>query len=906
MALSGTALLTDAERLREEGVAANAGGHPAHGRKLLRRGLRVLTAATAAEADHRQVDRLTARVLLGLAFAEFELHGLERGREILDRASDLARRTDSPDIRVLTYSQRGVMLVRSGHLDESLVELDRAVTLLDHAGNLDRCAILLNRGSLHLYRGDLSAARADLARCAELAKTADLGVLEFKARHNLGYLEFLAGDLPLALDIMTKADSLPVDVSRGVGLLDQAQVLVEAGLITEADETLAVADRLFQAEGATQDRGEVELARAECALLTGDLAAARRFAREARARFRRRASEGWRRRADLLRLQASLASQAQPGRVAESALRLASGPDNRPLDEVGRAATLIAAEAFIGAGHPAQAAAAAATFGRLRPSDRLSTRLQVRLVHAKLALAAGDAALASRRLNSGLAELAEQQGKLGSLDLRTAAAVHGRRLADLDLRIAVDSGRASTVFEVAERSRAMSSRLPNVRPHHDSATAALLTDLRMALEEVRTTAPGQVSIGHRRRIAELQRAIRQRSWTHGGAAAVAKPAAIADVRKMLEKTGSTMLSFFVLDDQLHAVLVGPGILRVQILGSAARTAALVRRCRADIDVLGQSRLPGGLKAAAVGSLQRALTQLDDLLLRAVMPEDVRLVIVASRVLAGLPWGMLPSRRGLPTVVASSATSWLRCVPQRPGGAIGPGDVFAIAGPSVAAADTEVAGVAAQWPQAAIVPASVSTRAALVGGLARHRVVHVAAHGQHNSESPLFSSIQLADGPLFAYELQDTPRMAEHIVLAACELGLATIRPGDEALGLTSVLLQLGARSVVSGVARVADGMTAAVMEEYHARLAGGVDSAQALADACVASTAAGSSPAPFVCFGASWGVSGSASPPSGLQDTGPEESPLQTEPLEEARRQEGTIRFRTDSRIGFGRSVVGP
>ena len=117
-------------------------------------------------------------------------------------------------------------------------------------------------------------------------------------------------------------------------------------------------------------------------------------------------------------------------------------------------------------------------------------------------------------------------------------------------------------------------------------------------------------------------------------------------------------------------------------------------------------------------------------------------------------------------------------------------------------------------------------------LAEASVLHLAAHGTHQPENPLFSSIRLADGPMFAYELDESARPAEHVVLAACELGQATIRPGDEALGLTSVLLHLGTRSVISGVAKVHDEVAANVMVGYHRALSRGVDSAQALADAC--------------------------------------------------------------------------
>jgi len=128
-------------------------------------------------------------------------------------------------------------------------------------------------------------------------------------------------------------------------------------------------------------------------------------------------------------------------------------------------------------------------------------------------------------------------------------------------------------------------------------------------------------------------------------------------------------------------------------------------------------------------------------------------------------------------------------------------------------------------------------------------VHVAAHGTHVTQNPLFSSLRLADGPLFAYELE-APNVPLHVVLSACELGQVTVRPGEEALGLTSVLLQLGVRCVVAGVADVNDDLAAEVMLDYHRQLASGSDTAAALADAIAASGTV----VPFVCFGAATAI----------------------------------------------------
>ena len=81
--------------------------------------------------------------------------------------------------------------------------------------------------------------------------------------------------------------------------------------------------------------------------------------------------------------------------------------------------------------------------------------------------------------------------------------------------------------------------------------------------------------------------------------------------------------------------------------------------------------------------------------------------------------------------------------------------------------------------------------------------------------------------------------------------IATLRPGDEGLGLTHVLLHIGVPSVVAGVARVRDDVAAVVMQRVHEEMAHGAGSAEALA-AAQAEFGDGSAPAPFVTFGGSW------------------------------------------------------
>jgi CHAT domain-containing protein len=84
------------------------------------------------------------------------------------------------------------------------------------------------------------------------------------------------------------------------------------------------------------------------------------------------------------------------------------------------------------------------------------------------------------------------------------------------------------------------------------------------------------------------------------------------------------------------------------------------------------------------------------------------------------------------------------------------------------------------------------------------------------------------------------------VLAACELALSRIRPGDEALGFAGALLSAGGRTVTAAVSRVGDQAASAAMNDYHRQLAAGAPAATALAQA----TAVDPFRRPFICLGA--------------------------------------------------------
>lgn len=291
-------------------------------------------------------------------------------------------------------------------------------------------------------------------------------------------------------------------------------------------------------------------------------------------------------------------------------------------------------------------------------------------------------------------------------------------------------------------------------------------------------------------------------------------------------------------DDVLAVRVSARGSRLVRLASRAAVAEQVRRARADFAVLSNVLIPVPMREAAVGSLSRTLAALDDALV-VPLEADGDLHVAARDLLLALPWASLPSRRGLRTW----ANSW---VDLRVGEPVHRTDeALVVAGPGLRFSGAEAKLVASVWEGAEALAGEEATCEAVVDGLRTAGVVHLAAHGTHETDNPLFSSLRLADGPLFAHELDGTDLHGVVVVLSACEVGLSTPRIGGESLGLTSVLLRLGARAVIASVAPLRDDVAARVMPSLHAELRDGAMPGTALARA----VADEPEPVPLVCFG---------------------------------------------------------
>jgi CHAT domain-containing protein len=208
-----------------------------------------------------------------------------------------------------------------------------------------------------------------------------------------------------------------------------------------------------------------------------------------------------------------------------------------------------------------------------------------------------------------------------------------------------------------------------------------------------------------------------------------------------------------------------------------------------------------------------------------------LVIVPTGALHAVPWAMLAELRGRPLVVAPSVATWSRLQSAPGDRPSGRSKVVLVAGPRLRHATAELAELDRLYSSPVVLAGRQATVAAVMRALDGATVAHLACHGHFRADSPLFSSLELADGPLNAYELQRLRRPPQLIVLSACDLGTSDPRPGDELLGFAAALIGMGTRTIIASVVPVPDAGAKRLMIALHARLVAGDSPSAALAKA---------------------------------------------------------------------------
>lgn len=440
-----------------------------------------------------------------------------------------------------------------------------------------------------------------------------------------------------------------------------------------------------------------------------------------------------------------------------------------------------------------------------------------------------------RAAAAGLDAIDEHRRLIGSSELRALATTHGRDLTTIALRHAATDPR--TLLRWSERTRATALAQPPATSDAATIPASLaaLRDNGRRLAEAR--AEGEPTDALERERLRLERAVRSESHTLSAAtAAQQKPPSVEEI---VAAVGDGCLVELVdVDGTLHVLVAHAGRVRRKVAGSTEEIAALLgptqmllrraSRGRAtDMSALG-----GQLQEAILGDAVRLIP-------------DGPVVLAPTARLHGLAWPLLPVLADRPFSVVPSAGQWLRArATPRP--ATSRRRTLLVSGPGLATGGAEVPLLAASHPDATLLAGKDATLEQVLHQLDGADLVHLAAHGHFRADSPLFSALDLADGPLTVHDLERVCRAPYRVVLSACESGVLAPVGAEELLGLAAALFSLGTAGLVSSVAEVNDTATADLMVELHAALASGADPAAALhrvrqqtaGDAVAAGTAA--------------------------------------------------------------------
>jgi tetratricopeptide (TPR) repeat protein len=854
-------------------------------------GLALHELGLAAEAvDHlRRASRLAGRAgdaeTEALSRAALAISLLSLGRTTAARREIARADADAPpSARGRVDFLHGLVDQRLGRLDRALARYKAALPRLRRDGDDHSIArALLNRGTLLAYQGAVDAALADFDEVERVAGRLRMSVLVAMAAHNAGFALGRRGAVADALAAFDRAESAYDEVDRpprqvAVLASDRCDVYLQVGLTDDARAAAEVAVAALDGVDAAH-AAEARLLLAEACLAAGDVATAADEAALAAEAFRAARRRPWAALAGYVEMRATIRATEDQVTPSVELLRRSLAAA-RELEREGWPVEALHARTFVGrvalaVGRPAVAERELSRAQAARGRGPASLRAQAWHATALARLARSDRSGAKQALRQGLGVLDGYTARLGATELRAGAAAHGEDLARLGLRLALADGRPWEVLRWAERWRAGALRLLPARPPADPALAEALTELRQAEADLRESTLGggggggsASPAGALRHIARLERAVRDR--------ALQTPTTEARIRTGLDTrllatglgvglgAGQTLVELVNVDGTLHAVVVTGG--------QDGRGGRGGRGGRARLHTVGPvppvddevqyllfllrrllASMPGPRAAGVADDVAATAARLDELLLGPLgLDPKGGVVVVPTRPLHRLPWAALPSLSGRPVTVAPSAQLWLdRGRPVTP---VDPAQVALIAGPDLPGADAEVQALAAGYPGCRVLRGSDATAEASETVMHGADLVHVAAHGRFRSDSPLFSSLRLADGALTVYDLERLGRAAATFVLPVCDAGVPEVGRGDEVLGTATALLGLGVRSVLAPLLPVPDESTARCALALHERLRAGDPPSQALAAVSAASHDADpldrAVAATFVCMGA--------------------------------------------------------
>ncbi|MER6031231.1 CHAT domain-containing protein [Streptomyces sp. NPDC001851] len=775
--------------------------------------------AARAESADREADVLAT---LGVAL----VHAGRTRQGLISFERGVARGSGHTRARVL-YRRAYVWWVL-GHHREALEDVRRALPVLRQVGDgIWTARALTLRATVHLALGAVDRAVADFTAAERLWDTTGQEHDKADAVESRGLAAFRSGDVPAALRLLDEAEERYAKLGTPTYMLSirRCEVLMAAGLapeaLAEADATIALLDRIG---GQSTRKAELLLAAARAARSAGDPHTAVARAAVAVRLFAAQRRMWWETHARLVLIEARVAAGRRSGRLvadaAAVAAKLASfGSPAAP------EASLLAGRIALALGWTADAERHLAVAARSRHGGPPPARMTGWAAQALRARAAGSRRGVLEACRRGLDVLDDHRMTLGASELRAHATAQGAELAALAQEAILSHGTPRRLLQWSERWRATVLAAPPTRPPADPALLSGLTayrEIAARAEEARMEGRPVPALEREQR--RLEREIRSRTRHIRGAAP--HEGDRFDVDRLLHRLGDARLvELAVVDGRVHVLLCGQGRVRRFTGGSLAEAVAEAEHVQAGLRRLAH---PGA--AARLPLVEAAGLRLQELLLAGAAAHlgAGPVVIVPPGALHRVPWALLPALRDRVLSVSPSAGSWLRARETEPPPG---GRHVLVRGPGLATGGAEVPELAARHGTATVLEDDAAQVPRVLEHLDGAALAHLAAHGTFRADSPLFSALRMADGPLIVHDFERLARSPYRIILSSCDTARLASVGADELLGLVTALLPLGTAGVVASSAPVNDAAVVPLMLALHKGLDAGLSLAEALRDA---------------------------------------------------------------------------
>jgi CHAT domain-containing protein len=835
-----------------------------------------------------------ARALMWQGLAEWRLGDYTGARRHGEASLALKRRIGLDAELSRSYNALGLLAWNQGRHHDALENFDSAVVIARrHQDAPGLARAISNIPLVQVELGEYDAAREGFLAARKAGRDIEDDRTEGNALANLAMLEIRLGNhaqaLPLlaearrhyaaigfstgeanALGQLATAYSGLGDLQRAIGAADSGIAIARAdGLQQEVAATLEVladlhaqagnwrlalrrlqeADSLDRELGLAVERGN-NLRRTSAILLElGQPVPAISRAEEALATHRR--IEAWTETVyDRLQMAEALAENENPRAAqaqSDSALREGSHLDN---PEAVRDARVTAARLALAAGNPE----AALRHLPIRNTSQTSSDWALFDVRAGALLALGRLNQARDAGERSIAALERERASLGSSAFRSTYLANRVGPFSRMVEIQLARGDTAAAFSVAASlpGRTLAERLGGLSA--ESGTVATIADgervlLRAAALEQELA--GLTSGEQRDNITQKLEATRA-TYEEDLAHRVPVPGerllglGAVNLSEVQNRLGDdeAMIVFLSGPDRLDGFLI-----RRQSLLQWSRpigSRELAMRVRLTRELLAVAK-PGH-------EVPQALGELHDLLLGPAASARAldgisRLLIVPHGPLGALPFAALWDREAgrflvedyvlyyLPTVAA------LVVPPRTTEVSLSKLEVFAPLPDSLPGTLAEARTIRHLVPSAELRLGRSSSETAVRKALEAGRPVHLASHGSHNAQNPLFSRITVGlgkglrpedDGRLETHEILGLTTRSPLVFLSGCETGLGSAGEAPFAVGtdegsLSQALLFAGAGGVVATLWEVSDAGAAELAQRFYHHLSTGLDPGGSLA-----------------------------------------------------------------------------